>query len=96
MNKQIENWITTWKKRGYVYDIPDEAPLILEHENKVPSYRRICFAIMRNDSKLQSLGFVKEPCFIYNQLKKVELQERGKITQDKQMRLFDECLRRCY
>jgi predicted phosphoadenosine phosphosulfate sulfurtransferase len=87
MKKKIQDYIKTWEGRCYSEGIPDEAPHELEIRNKVPSYRRICFAILRNDYSLQSLGFSKCKPLVYHELKKVELIEKGKIKIT-QLKLF--------
>jgi predicted phosphoadenosine phosphosulfate sulfurtransferase len=87
MKYRLAEWIEVWKTRGYEYDIPDEAPDIFEIENKAPSYRRICFAVMKNDVQLQSLGYTREDCRIYNCIKREELIRRGKISKYIQMEL---------
>ena len=46
-----------WMDRGYPRGIPDEADKKLETKRKVPSWRRICKAILRNDYWCKSLGF---------------------------------------
>lgn len=71
----------TWEKRGYSEGIPDEAPLRLEQLNKVPSYRRICMAILKNDVCLTSLGFSKPKCELYSELKRIEINERTRGNQ---------------
>lgn len=76
MKQKIESWIRRWEKRGYQDGIPDEACPYLEAAGKVPSYRRICLAIMRNDMALTSLGFTREPCEAYMMLKKIEIANR--------------------
>jgi predicted phosphoadenosine phosphosulfate sulfurtransferase len=92
MNRHdITKWVEIWKSRGYSHDIPDQAPDIFEQENMAPSYRRICLAIMKNDIQLQSLGYNREPCQVYNVIKRAELKQRG-VIKHCQMRLFDECL----
>lgn len=46
-----------WMDRGYEDGIPDEADLTLENKRKVPSWRRICKALLRNDYWCKGLGF---------------------------------------
>jgi predicted phosphoadenosine phosphosulfate sulfurtransferase len=58
----------------------------LEQLNKVPSYRKICIAIMKNDIHLESLGFSKPKSRFYSELKRIELIERGVIKEDKQLK----------
>jgi len=65
--------------KGYPEGIPDEAPLELEKNLLVPSYRMICRALLKNDMQLKTLGFERVPCEIYNKIKRQELKERGII-----------------
>lgn len=77
MKRKIQAYIRGWESRGYPNGIPDEAPENLEARNRVPSYRLICLAIMKNDMALVTLGFGRKPCEIYNVLKRIELRARG-------------------
>ena len=86
MRKRIEEYIKIWQGRCYS-ELPDEVPA--EINDLVPSYKRICFAIMRNDVQLQTLGFTRRKCKIYNELKRIELRERGVIKDDPQLTLWD-------
>lgn len=81
MKDKIKRYVSNWEKNCYHGGIPDEAPRRLEQLNKVPSYRAICFAIMRNDFHLESLGYSKPKTLLYSELKRVELTSKGKITQ---------------
>lgn len=87
MRKRIEDYIRTWEQRCYSDGIPDEVPA--EINELVPSYKRICFAIMRNDVQLKTLGFSRTKCKLYSDLKRIELRERGIIKDDPQLKLFD-------
>lgn len=77
---KILSWISKWEKRGYPAGIPDEAPANLEEMNKVPSYRMICLALMKNDVALETLGFTREPCEAYNLIKRQEIALRKVLT----------------
>lgn len=79
MRQKIRRYIATWEGRGYAEGLPDEAPGVLESLNKVPSYRSICMAIMKNDSSLLSLGYARPACEVYMVLKRIELVQRGVI-----------------
>ena len=81
MKTKIHQYIIKWVKKGYFNGIPDNAPLRLEHLNKVPSYRKICIAILKNDIQLKSLGIERDKCLLYDMIKKQELKERGVIKQ---------------
>ena len=88
MKKKIQDYIQDWEKKCYFSGIPDEAPIRLEQLNKVPSYRLICKAILKNDHALQVLGFTKNKTKVYHELKTIELIERGVIKPDNQLKLF--------
>jgi len=81
MKNKILNYITEWENRCYKNGIPDEAPLRLEQLNKVPSYKAIVRAIMKNDTTLKTIGFTQNKCNSYHELKRVELAKRNKPTQ---------------
>ncbi len=84
----IRKWVASWERKGYEGGIPDEAPEALEARGRVPSYRLICKAIMANDKTLESLGFRRTPCQAYLDLKRIELQARGKAVNPQQGRLL--------
>lgn len=46
-----------WAERGYPNGIPDEADPKLEAQRLVPSWRRICKSLLRNDYYCKGLGF---------------------------------------
>lgn len=77
MKNKIRNYVSLWKHRGYPNGIPDECPVELEANNKVPSYRMICRAIMRNDVALSTLGFSRPKTPEYMALKKLEIEARN-------------------
>lgn len=81
MKQKIEKYIQTWEQRCYSNGIPNEAPIELEVRNKVPSYRRICFAILKNDYALKSLGFTEIKSKYYHAYKKIEIENRQKVKQ---------------
>jgi predicted phosphoadenosine phosphosulfate sulfurtransferase len=81
MKEKIIEYIKTWEQRCYFDGIPDEAPRELEVKNKVPSYRLICIAIMKNDTSLKTLGYGKQKSIYYSELKYIELSKQGKIKQ---------------
>lgn len=87
MTGKIRAYVRKWEGRGYLEGIPDEAPILLEKANRVPSYRAICMAIMRNDVALQSLGYQREPCSTYMAIKRAELMARGKIAPSPQLEI---------
>lgn len=83
MKRKINSYVSTWTKRGYQGGIPDEADANLEALNKVPSYRAIVKAILKNDVALISLGFSKEKSTHYMALKKLEIENRERLSSSK-------------
>jgi predicted phosphoadenosine phosphosulfate sulfurtransferase len=81
MKTKIINYIKTWEQRCYFDGIPDEAPYELEIRNKVPSYKVICIAILKNDHTLKSLGFETKKSKYYDFYKKIELEKRNNCKQ---------------
>jgi len=81
MKQKIMDYIKTWESRCYFDGIPDEAPYELEIRNKVPSYRKICYAILKNDYSLKTLGFDQKKSIYYNHFKKIEIESRLNVKQ---------------
>lgn len=93
MERKIVEYVQLWTNRCYPDGIPDEAPIELENNNLVPSYRRICKAILKNDIALQTLGYPRLKCDLYFQLKHRELAQKGKTRYNSgQFELFREVL----
>ena len=88
MYYRIRKYIKDWETKCYHKGIPDEAPIRLEQLNKVPSYKQICLTILKNDTSLKTLGFNRPKSKYYNELKRIELIERGVIKPDQQLNLF--------
>ena len=72
-----------WEKRCYRNGIPDEAPF--ELKDKVPSYKNICMALLKNDFNLVSLGYLPPKTKYYSILKRIEIEQRKYIG--KQLKL---------
>lgn len=58
----FEKW---WKPKGYEDGIPDEAPYDLEAKRKVPSWRRVCKSLLRNDYWCKGIGFSQQKSSAY-------------------------------
>lgn len=69
----FERW---WTERGYPDGIPDEADLQLEMKRDVPSWRRVCKSLLRNDYWCKGLGFSQHKTGAYK--KYLELMRRRK------------------
>lgn len=67
------NW---YESRGYSNGIPDEADVNDEASKKVPSWRRICKALLRNDYWCKGLSFSQHKSEAYEKYKKVMKNRR--------------------
>jgi len=65
-----------WEERGYPGGIPDEAELNLEMKRDVPSWRRVCKSLLRNDYWCKGLGFSQHKSGAYK--KYLDLMRRRK------------------
>lgn len=55
-----------WMDRGYPEGIPDEGDYRLEAERKIPSWRRVCKALLRNDYWCKGLSFTQTKSDAYD------------------------------
>ena len=85
MRTKISEYIKTWEQRCYVNGIQDEAPK--EIYDKVPSYKKIAMAILKNDTSLKGLGFTPLDSEYYGAYKRIELSERKLKPRQKQIKL---------
>lgn len=69
-------FIKWWEKKGYPNCIPDEADYSLETAKDVPSWRRVCKALLRNDYWCKGIGFSQHKSEGY--LKYLELMKKRK------------------
>ncbi len=76
----------TWTERCYSDGIPDEIPEQLSKSLRVPSYKTIAMAILRNDLNFHSLGFDQKQSDYYFQLK--ALHKKPVEIDEKQIVLF--------
>jgi predicted phosphoadenosine phosphosulfate sulfurtransferase len=84
VHEKIKEYVDMWERRCYKNGIPDEAPS--ELGDRVPSYKRICLAILNNDLQLTSLGYYPKKSKYYSILKRIEIDAR--IYKGKQLKLF--------
>jgi predicted phosphoadenosine phosphosulfate sulfurtransferase len=75
-----------WMDRGYEKGLPDEADSKLETARKVPSWRRICKAILRNDYWCKTLGFSQHTSGSYAKYLAMMESRRKKAEWDLQAR----------
>lgn len=81
---KIYTYSKWWKTRGYSDGLPDEAPYVLESKKLVPSWRRVCKSLLRNDFWCKGLGFTQHKTEAYK--KYLELKKRKR--QEEQFELF--------
>lgn len=77
---KFQNWMINWRRRGYAKGIPDEAPLCLENKKWVPSWRRLCKVLLRNDWWCKGLGLTQPKSEAYGkylEIKKKRLSKKG-------------------
>ena len=79
---QIDKYIKYWEDKCYHDGIPDEADYYIEKKKDIPSYRKICKSILRNDYWLRGLGFSPKSSEAYMQYK------RETNGSDPRMKLF--------
>jgi predicted phosphoadenosine phosphosulfate sulfurtransferase len=88
-----------WMDRGYSDGIPDEADAALEAKRKVPSWRRVCKSILRNDYWCKGLGFSQHRTGSYDRYLSMMDKRRKKKEwnvdqrEDERMPLFEPKLR---
>ncbi len=71
---KISVYLRWFQVRGYPDGIPDQADHRLEAAGKVPSWRRVCRSLLRNDYWCRNLGFSPTKSEAY--LKYVQLMKR--------------------
>lgn len=72
-HEKIVQFVSKWMKQGYSEGIPDEANHFMEKKRDVPSYRRICSCILKNDISFTGLGFSKVKTEAYHMIKRINL-----------------------
>lgn len=69
---KFKRFLGWYKKRGYINGIPDEADLFLENKKIVPSWRRLCKTLLRNDYWCKGLGFSQPKSEAYGKYLKIK------------------------
>ena len=88
---RFKKFISGWNDRGYK-TIPDESPLELENKQWVPSWRRMCRVILRNDYWCKGLGQTQPKSDAYwefKELKKKRKMETEIKKQIEQQQIFE-------
>lgn len=80
--ERFKKFIKGWQDRGYLV-IPDEAPEDLESKCWVPSWRRMCKVILRNDYWCKGLGQTQPLSDAYGKFKAIKQLKKNEnhITQ---------------
>jgi len=73
---KIAVFLHWWQDRGYPHGIPDEADPKDEAARKVPSWRRICKALLRNDYWCKGLSFSQHKSPAYDKYLKMMKKRR--------------------
>ena len=71
-----------WRSRGYKGDIPDSAPRELETKHWVPSWRRMCKVLLRNDWWCKGLGFTQPKSAAYDKYLAMKRAKKTKTNGD--------------
>ena len=74
---KISVFVKWWMLRGYSEGIPDEAPLELETKKDVPSWRRVCKSLLRNDYWCKGMSFTQHKSEAYQ--KYLDLMKRRRL-----------------
>ncbi len=75
--ERFRKHIQGWKARGYVGEIPDFAPKELEDKQWVPSWRRLCKVLLRNDWWCKGLGMTQPKSVAYAKYLEMKKQKKA-------------------
>lgn len=75
---KIAVFLHWWMERGYPKGIPDEADPKDEATKAVPSWRRVCKALLRNDYWCKGLSFTQHKSGAYEKYRKVMAKRRAR------------------
>ena len=85
---KIWKFVKWWEERGYPDGIPDEADYHMEQKRNVPSWRRVCKSLLRNDYWCKGLGFSQQKSNAYKAyLDRVKREREADEEFAKQLRL---------
>lgn len=74
---KIAVFIHWWQQRGYLDGIPDEADPKEEMAKNVPSWRRICKMLLKNDYWAKGLSFSQHKSQAYERYRKIMQKRRS-------------------
>lgn len=75
---KVSVFVKWWMQRGYENGIPDEGDYKLEADKKIPSWRRICKSLLRNDYWCKGLSFTQHKSEAYNKYLKLMETRKNK------------------
>lgn len=78
MRNKIDTFVNWWMQRGYARGIPDEADAKAESAKKVPSWRRVCKMLLKNDYWAKSLSFGPTKSEAYARYEKLMEKRRAR------------------
>ena len=75
---KVSVFVKWWTERGYENGIPDEGDYKLEADKKIPSWRRICKSLLRNDYWCKGLSFTQHKSEAYTKYLKLMETRKNK------------------
>lgn len=85
---KIYKFVKWWETRGYPDGIPDEADYQLEQKKDVPSWRRVCKVLLRNDYWCKSLSFTQQKSAAYERY--IQMMKAKREQDDGQIALWND------
>lgn len=85
---KIYKFVKWWETRGYPDGIPDEADYQLEQKKDVPSWRRVCKVLLRNDYWCKSLSFTQQKSAAYERY--IQMMKAKREQDDGQLALWND------
>ena len=85
---KIYKFVKWWETRGYPEGIPDEADYQLEQKKDVPSWRRVCKVLLRNDYWCKSLSFTQQKSAAYERY--IQMMKAKREQDDGQIALWND------
>lgn len=75
--ERFKKWLAGWHGRGYRQGIPDAAPPELEKKYWVPSWRRMCKVLLRNDWWCKGLGLIQPKSAAYARYMQIKKEKKN-------------------
>jgi len=73
---KVATFLHWWSERGYRDGIPDEAKSDDEAHKRVPSWRRVCKALLRHDYWCKGMSFSQHKSEAYEKYRKLMKRRR--------------------